>query len=182
MKDLVTGFRALVCFTLLTGGLYPAIVTVAANLFSSHKASGSLVTREGVTVGSDLIAQGFAGDKYFWPRPSAVKFDAAGSGATNLSPTSADFVNAVQGRQAQGLVVEMRFASGSGLDPHIGAEAARSQVPRVAGARRLSPEQRRALALLLETQIEPRQFGFLGQPRVNVLRLNVLLDETFGNQ
>lgn len=179
-KELMTSIRAILCFTLLAGCLYPLGITLIAKLALSQKASGSLVTKNGVTVGSELIAQGFAGERYFWPRPSAVKFDAAASGASNLGPTSADLVKVVHDREAGGLVGEMRFSSGSGLDPHVGPDAVQSQIKRVGSARRLNTDQMKALALLVETQTEQRQFGFLGQPRINILRLNLLLDEHFG--
>jgi potassium-transporting ATPase KdpC subunit len=180
MKNLMTSFRAIVTFTVLTGVLYPLSVTFLGQAFLSEKSGGSLVRREGAVAGSELIAQGFAQPKYFWPRPSAVKYDCASSGASNLSVSSTDLLKAFQEREALGTVGEMRFSSGSGLDPHISAEATRSQVTRIVDSRKLSAGQAEVLAKLIVAHTEPRQFGFLGEPRVNVLKLNLELDERFG--
>ena len=179
MKHWLVSFRAVFVFTLLTGALYPAAVTVLGQVFLPGKSSGSLIRREAKVLGSELIAQSFSHPKYFWPRPSAVKHDAASSGATNQSLTAEDFKKAVWEREAQGMTHEMRFASGSGLDPHISPEAARSQIQRVAANRGLNADQTKVLALLIEARTEQRQFGFLGEPRVNVLNLNLELDERF---
>jgi len=181
MKNMIlTSLRALVVFTLLTGVLYPLSVTVLGRLLLPHKSSGSLILSNDGVIGSDLIGQSFSQAKYFWPRPSAVKYDAASSGATNMGPTSADLLKTVREREAEGAIAEMRFASGSGLDPHISPEATRSQAQRVASSRNLTPAQIKELETIVEAHTEKRQFGFLGEPRVNVLSLNLKLDERFG--
>lgn len=179
MKTWLTGLRALLTFTLLTGLAYPLAVTLLAEVFLPGKSSGSLLRREGKVVGAELIAQGFSQPKYFWPRPSAVKYDAASSGATNQSVTSEEWKMTVLQKEAQAMTGEMKTSSGSGLDPHISPEAARSQVSRISTARGLNREQETALNHLIEARTEDRQFGFLGEPRVNVLKLNLALDEIF---
>jgi K+-transporting ATPase ATPase C chain len=135
-----------------------------------------------------LLAQKFTGDRWFWPRPSAVDFATVASGASNLGPTSSNLVTTVAGRAAafraaHGLAAdarvpaEMVFASGSGLDPHLSPEAARLQAGRVAQARGLDPARVRTL---VEAHVESPQLGVLGEPRVNVLRLNLALDGISG--
>lgn len=174
MKNFLISLRTLAVMTLLTGVLYPLAVTLGAKLIFPAQAGGSLVTVNGKTVGSSLQAQAFAQPKYFWPRPSAVKFDAVNSGASNLSPNAADLVKAVAEREAQGALGDLRFASGSGLDPHISPEAAMGQARRVGEARKINPDDVRHL---IEDHTEKRQFGFLGEPRINVLELNLALDK-----
>jgi K+-transporting ATPase ATPase C chain len=181
----------LVSLTLLTGLVYPLTVTAIAQLFFPVQANGSLVSADGVTVGSSLIGQATDDPHYFWSRPSAVdtmlgsSLDALGSsGATNFSSTNAALAQIVAEREAVfraannlpedvAVPVEMLFTSGSGLDPHISPEAARLQAERVAEARGLSIETVKAL---VEAHIETPVLGFLGQPRVNVLLLNLALD------
>ncbi len=174
MRNLKLSLKAMALFTLLTGVLYPLSVTFLGRVAFQKQAGGSLVRRNGVVVGSELIAQAFAESRYFWPRPSAVKYDASGSGASNLSVTAANLLTAVAEREKQGAVAEMRYSSGSGLDPHISPEAAMAQVKRVALARNISPKQ---VFQMLESQIRERQFGILGQKTVNVLLLNLALDK-----
>src|SRR6202011_2202610 len=128
-------------------------------------------------VGSDLLAQKFENPKYFWPRPSAADYATIASGASNKGPTSADLKKSIDERRAKfgnDAAVDLLTASGSGLDPHISPEAARSQIPRVAAARKMSIQQ---IAALVDQTIEQPQLGFLGEPRVNVLRLNRGLDQ-----
>lgn len=179
MRNFWISLRALCFFTLIAGVTYPALVTVLGGFFLPDESSGSLVLRDGKVAGSGLIAQAFSQPRYFWPRPSAVNYDAASSGASNLSITSEALAKAVNERKAQGSTHESLYASGSGLDPHISPEAARAQIGRVAEARRLNVDQQKALALLIEAKTEERQFGFLGEPRINVLKLNLSLDEQF---
>lgn len=181
-KELMVSVRAILCFSLLTGLLYPVSVTLMGRLLFEEKASGSLISKGDHIVGSKLLAQPFSQERYFWPRPSAVKYDAASSGATNLSPNSAGLVNAVHALEAAGAVLEMRFMSASGLDPDISPEAARAQIGRVSKARGLNQDQVKALELLVENRTEERQFGFLGQPRVNVLQLNLATDDILDNE
>jgi K+-transporting ATPase ATPase C chain len=176
----------LLLMTLLTGVAYPIVVTgIAQTLFRAH-ANGSLIVKDGKPVGSRLIGQPFDDPKYFWSRPSATSpfADNAGSSSgSNLSPTNPDLVKAVQGRvdalraadpdNTAPVPVDLVTASGSGLDPHISPAAALYQVPRVARARKLDPE---AVRQLVERHTEGRFLGFLGEPRVNVLTLNLALD------
>ena len=177
---------SLVVFTVVTGIAYPLVITGIAQLVFPHQATGSLIVKDGKVVGSKLIGQPFDDPKYFWSRPSATSpfADNAGSSSgSNLSPTNADLVKAVQGRvdalraadpgNAVPVPVDLVTASGSGLDPHISPAAALYQVPRVAKARKLDPE---ALRQLVERHTEGRFLGFLGEPRVNVLTLNLALD------
>lgn len=176
MKELITGFRALFVFTLLTGVLYPIAITLLGKGFFPNRSSGSIVIREDQSVGSELIAQEFKEPRYFWPRPSAAKYDGASSAGSNLSVTSSDFHKVVHERESQGATAEIRYASGSGLDPHISPEAAFSQVGRVARTREIREE---LLTEVVKAKIEERQLGFLGQKRVNVLLLNLELDRQF---
>jgi len=173
--------------TLLTGVAYPLAVTAAAQAIFPAQANGSLVRVGGQVVGSALIGQANADPRYFWPRPSAIDYNPLPSGGSNQGPTSAALQQAVAARAAQlraahhlpastPLPADLLFASGSGLDPDISPEAARLQIDRVAQARQFTPAQRDALAALVERSVEPPQLGLLGQPRVNVLLLNLALD------
>lgn len=180
MNTLVISIRFIITLTVLTGVIYPLAVTVTAQTLFPHHAHGSLIRNGGDVIGSELIAQAFSNPKYFWPRPSAVKYDSGSSGATNQSPTSADFVKAVKEREAQGLVGDLRFSSASGLDPDISPGSAEVQLERVAATRKLTPDQREQLKTILAQSITQRQLGVLGEPRVNVLRLNRRVDQAFG--
>jgi K+-transporting ATPase ATPase C chain len=173
MKTLLIGLRAWATLTALTGILYPLLVTGLGNLISAPRVGGSLVVRDGTVLGSQLIAQRFVSPRYFWPRPSAVNYEATASGASNQGPTSADLSRAVLERTAAGAVAEERYSSASGLDPDLSPEAALAQIGRVAKARGMDISQVHELVL---ANVTPRQFGVLGEPRVNVLRLNLELD------
>jgi K+-transporting ATPase ATPase C chain len=175
----------------ITGLIYPIVVTGLANLLFPAQANGSLVTDErGRIIGSELIAQAFVGTAYFRPRPSAAGdngFDATSSSGSNLGPTSRKLKDRVglelarlraENPEAPGEVpAELVTASGSGLDPHLSPAGALWQVPRVARARGVSPERIKAVVL---SHLEGRDLGFLGEPRVNVLSLNLALDRQFG--
>ena len=186
---IATALRLFVWFTLLTGVAYPIAVTAIGHGLFSHKAMGSILSIGGKPVGSELLAQKFADAKYFQSRPSAgdTPFTTVPSAASNAGPTSDGFKKAVDERAADlqqkfspapgaGLPSDLLTTSGSGLDPHISPEAARLQIPAVATARNFDATQTRQLAQLVESMIELPQFGFLGDPRVNVLQLNVALD------
>jgi K+-transporting ATPase ATPase C chain len=173
----------LLFFTILTGVLYPLTVTAVAQAVFPSQANGSLITVNGQTLGSELIAQPFDSPRYFWSRPSAAGYNASASSGSNLGPTNPALVEAVQTRIAAlqaadptntaPIPVDLVTASASGLDPHISLAAALYQVARVAQARGLDEAQVKAL---VEKYTENRQFFLLGEPRVNVLMLNLALD------
>jgi K+-transporting ATPase ATPase C chain len=169
----------------LTGLVYPGVVTGLAQVLFPHQANGSLVTVNGRVVGSELIAQQFSSAGYFHPRPSAgAGYNAAASAGTNKGPTDLKLADTLiaqavdsevrQDRAVKGKIPsDLVTSSGSGLDPHVSPAGADLQVARVARARAVSPESVRAL---VARYTEDRQFGFLGDPRVNVLKLNLALD------
>lgn len=187
MKDQVRpALTMLLLLTILTGLIYPLAVTGLAQLFFPDQANGSLIVREGKVIGSRLIGQYFDKPEYFWSRPSApVPFpnNAAALGASNLGPTHPALIEAVKARIAalqaadpdnhDPIPVDLVTASGSGLDPHISPAAARYQLKRVARARGLDED---SVLELVRRHTEGRQFGLLGEPRVNVLALNLALD------
>lgn len=177
MKHWNHSIRFLFVMTLLTGFIYPGLITIVGKVLFSNQASGSLVINDhGQIVGSKLIAQDFKSEKYFYPRPSAVDYNPMSSGATNLGPTSKDLLVKVEERKAKGAKEDLLFASGSGLDPEISPTGAFSQVARVAQARGVSEKEIRDI---VASTIDHRQFGFLGEKRVNVLMLNLKLDQQF---
>jgi potassium-transporting ATPase KdpC subunit len=172
----------------ITGVLYPGVVTAVAQLLFPRQANGSLVDRGGRVVGSALIAQSFASDAYFHPRPSAVDYDGAGSGGTNRGPTDRGLADtlvagsvaeagSVDGVAPGAVPSDRATRSGSGLDPHISPANALQQVPRVARTRRASPDR---VGRIVQRHVEGRLLGLIGEPRVNVLRLNLALDDELG--
>ena len=176
----------LLYLTAITGIIYPLLVTGISQMFFAKEANGSVIMKDGKAVGSELIGQPFDDPKYFWGRLSATgphPYNAASSSGSNLGPTNQALIAAVQGRldalrkadstNTQAVPVDLVTTSGSGLDPHITPAAAFYQVPRIARARGLNEA---LVKKLVEAQIEYRQWGFLGEPRVNVLRLNLALD------
>lgn len=177
MNHLLTSIRTLLVLTVVTGLLYPLGLTALARVFPSQ-ADGSQITRGDVVVGSKWLAQKNPSPRYFQPRPSAGDYATVASGASNLGPTSAVLANAVAARKAawgDDAPTELLTTSGSGLDPHVSPEAAAFQIPRVAKARGLSEE---TVAALVGRHTEGSQWGFLGEPRVNILLLNLALDDT----
>jgi K+-transporting ATPase ATPase C chain len=183
-------FTLLLAMTVITGVIYPAIITGAAQLLFSHTANGSVIVNHRKSVGSELIGQPFSDAKYFWPRPSATApsaNNALASSGSNLGPTNPALAEAVKQRvdalraadpgaaSAAGsqVPVDLVTASGSGLDPHISPAAAQFQIARVARARGVDVE---TVTKLVAAATESRQLGVLGEPRVNVLALNLALD------
>jgi K+-transporting ATPase ATPase C chain len=173
-----------VLLTVLTGVIYPLAVTGIAQALFRHQANGSLISDNGETVGSELIGQPFSDPRYFWGRLSATGYDAADSSGSNYGPTNPALLEAIQARidalkavdpdNQEPIPVDLVTSSASGLDPDISPAAAQYQVPRVARYRGLSEEQ---VSALVGRFSEGRQFGILGEPRVNVLKLNLALDE-----
>jgi K+-transporting ATPase ATPase C chain len=187
-KQLKVAFKLLILFTLLTGFIYPLAVTGIAQVFFPKLANGSLIQVNNKIIGSSLIGQAFTDLKYFSGRPSATQpfpYNAENSSGSNLGPSNPNFLATVKARVANlqkdnasltgehTLPVDLVTASASGLDPEISPRAAYYQVARIAKARKLPTEKVQAL---VESQIKKRTFGFLGEPRVNILELNVALD------
>jgi len=179
--------------TILTGIIYPLLMTGLAQLSFPYKANGSMIVRDGKTIGSELIGQKFDSTLYFWSRPSAIGYNPVPSGASNYGPTSDTLRRLVKARRdlfAQvnsvsdplSVPKEMIFASGSGLDPHISPEAALIQVDRIVKARHLDNSKKDLLIKHIWSMTEKPQFLFLGENRINVLNLNLelnALDENF---
>jgi K+-transporting ATPase ATPase C chain len=182
-KNLVISVLMTVVTTVLLGIIYPLVVTGIAQIIFPKKANGQLIIQNGKLIGSSVIGQPFSGPSYFHSRPSAAGtgYDAANSGGTNLGPTNKTLITRVEQDAATlhaenpsaPVPVDLVTTSASGLDPHISIAAAEFQVPRVARARGISETQ---LQQLVDDHTEYRQFGFLGEPRVNVLELNLALD------
>lgn len=184
-KNLITSILMTIVTTTLLGLGYPLVITGLAHLWP-NKANGQLITRNGVVVGSRIIAQPFTGAGYFHPRPSAAGngYDATNSGGTNYGPTNQKLIDRVKGDVATlqsenpgtPVPVDVVTTSGSGLDPDITPAGAEFQIPRVAKARGIAENE---LGRLVSEHTQGRQFGFLGEPRVNVLELNLALDNKY---
>ena len=187
LRQLRIGLIFLGLFTVLTGIIYPLVVTGIAQTAFSHQANGSLIVKDGNSTGSELIGQPFSDPRYFWGRLSATAsfpYNAAASSGSNYGPLNPALTESIQAHiealkavdpeNNQPIPVDLVTSSASGLDPDISVAAALYQVPRVARYRGLSEEQVRAL---VDRFTEGRQFGILGEPRVNVLKLNLALDE-----
>jgi K+-transporting ATPase ATPase C chain len=186
-KRLLTGSLFLLMATLLTGIIYPVVVTVFANLLFREKATGSLIRSNGLNIGSELIGQNFDSLKYFWSRPSSVEYNPMPSGGSNLGPLNPRLREEITKRRdslilknylkpEHNIPSEMIFASGSGLDPHISPEAALQQLKRVAKERGYDPAMESNLAELIQNLTEGRQFFIFGEPRINVIQLNLMTD------
>jgi K+-transporting ATPase ATPase C chain len=186
LRQIVPAILALLVFTVVTGLVYTLVVTGISQLFWNHQANGSLVKKDGVVVGSSLLGQQFSDPKYFHPRPSAAGtgYDGLASSASNLGPTNPDFLKSIEDRVAayreennlpatQEVPVDAVTASGSGLDPEISVANAKLQAARVASARGTTLDQ---VLALVKADTKGRQWGFLGEPGVNVLELNLALD------
>jgi K+-transporting ATPase ATPase C chain len=186
LKEIRPAIVSFLLLTLLTGIAYPLLVTGISQVTMPNQANGSLIVKDGKPVGSSLIGQSFSEPKYFWGRPSAtgpMPNNASASSGSNLGPTNPALMDAVKGRvqalrdadpgNTQPVPVDLVTASASGLDPHISPAAAEYQIARVARLRILKPD---AVRGLVAEHTEGRQFGILGEPRVNVLELNLALD------
>lgn len=185
MKELRPAILIFIMFTIICGGIYPALVTGVANAVFPKQAKGSFITdKSNREIGSSLIGQPFSDPKYFWPRPSATAqfgYNPMASGGSNSGPTNPDFLKTVEDRvkalHDTGITgtipADLVLASASGLDPHISPEAAQVQIPRVARARNMTAEK---VQQIVTANTEEPQAGILGASRVNVLGLNLALD------
>ena len=185
-KNFITAILMTVATTVLLGIIYPLVVTGLAQLIFPEKANGQLIHRDGKTIGSRIIAQGFSSPGYFHPRPSFAGngYDPMNSNGSQLGPTNQKLIDRVKGEVANAqrenpgspVPIDVVTGSASGLDPHITPASAEFQLPRVARERGTTVDQLRAV---VSENTEERQFDFLGEPRVNVLELNLELDERF---
>ncbi len=188
-KQIIPAFRAVLLITVITGLIYPGVVTGLAQALFHDQANGSMVTQNGRVVGSSLIGQNFAKPEYFHPRPSAAGsdgYDSTASGGSNLGPTNQKLIDRIKSDEEKfckdnpgfsgPIPADLLTASGSGLDPHISPASAQAQVARVAAARGLDAG---VLEKLVDGHVEGRTAGVLGEPRVNVLMLNLALDQQF---
>ncbi len=183
-KNLLIAVLMTIATTILLGIVYPLVVTTLAQVLFHDKANGQLISKNGEVIGSRIIGQSFVSDKYFHSRPSAagIGYDAANSSGSNLGPTNQKLIDRIKSDAAAAqadnpstpVPIDLVTTSGSGLDPDITPAAALFQIPRIARVRGLSEDQVRAL---VQSHIQQRQFGILGEPRVNVLQLNLALDE-----
>ena len=185
MKNLLTAILMTIVTTILLGLIYPLVITGLAQVIFPDQANGQLIKKDGVVVGSRIIGQPFGGPGYFHSRPSAAGtggYDAGGSSGSNLGPTNQKLIDRVKADverlQAENpgkpIPIDLVTTSGSGLDPHISPAAAEFQIPRIARERTMSEGEVRQI---VNAHTEGRQFGFLGEPRVNVLELNLDLDK-----
>jgi len=190
MRIIKQALKLFLVLTVITGVVYPLLITAVGNIVFPRQSNGSLMKIDSKIVGSALIGQKFTENKYFWPRPSAVDYNPLPSGGSNQGMTS-ELLNAAI-RERKKLLIEsnpgageppadLLLASGSGLDPHISPEAAIYQIERIARARQLDNKQKKSLTNIVQNHIEQFQLGILGRPRVNVLILNIALDSAFAD-
>ncbi len=188
MKTLFIALKIFLFFTVLTGIVYPLLVSGMAQAAFPEKANGSIIIKDGKAIGSELIGQKFDSTNYFIGRPSAVSYNPLPSGGSNYGLTNATLKKLVAGRKQQFIAFnqldslteipsEMLFASASGLDPHISPKAALLQVDRVVKARNLNPGQKEKLTRYIHSESDLPKFGLFGQSRINVLLLNIELDK-----
>lgn len=190
MKTLIIAAKLIIVMTVVTGVLYPWIMLGAAQGLFPHQANGSLIYSDDKLIGSELLAQDFTDSSYFWPRPSGISYNPQPSSGTNLGPTSKALLAQIANRrmllsEANGGAEppdDLLLASGSGLDPHISPAAAFYQLNRVGRARGLDSSQSKLLQQLVERCVEPYSYGFIGQPRLNVLMLNIATDSLFSKR
>ncbi|MFA6457218.1 MAG: potassium-transporting ATPase subunit KdpC [Bacteroidota bacterium] len=184
---IIPALRMLIVMTLFTGILFPVSMTFLSHVIFPYQANGSLIEKNGVLIGSELIGQEFVSDKYFHSRPSGIGYNPVPSGGTNWCPTDKRLADSAKARgdkfirhnNLSAITVvpkDMLFASGSGVDPHISPEAAVLQVERLAAVRGFDAQKTSALKELVRRHTEHPQFGLFGEPRVNVLNLNIALD------
>ncbi len=185
--QLIISIKIFAVLTVLCGIIYPLFITGVAQFVFPAKANGSLIVQGNKVIGSELIGQKFDSEIYFWSRPSATDYNTLPSGGSNLGPTSSKLKQMLADRSAQFARInqlsdsetipsEMLMASASGLDPHISPEAAMLQVGRIVKARQFNEQQRQQLEKIITDQTEAPQFSFLGETRINVLKLNLALD------
>jgi potassium-transporting ATPase KdpC subunit len=187
-SQIIIALKFLFVMTILTGIIYPLIITGIAQVTFPSEANGSLIKKDGRIIGSELIGQKFDSDIYFWSRPSAINYNPIPSGGSNYGPTSDTLKKLVNTRRAlfarsdsvkdiNDIPKEMIFASGSGLDPHISPEAALMQVDRISRSRQFDYGQKQRLLQIVNDLTEKPQFLILGEPEINVLILNIELDK-----
>jgi K+-transporting ATPase ATPase C chain len=186
-KQFLTGLKFLALMIIITGILYPGMVTIVTNIFLSKKAHGSLIEKDGLIIGSELIGQNFESQKYFWSRPSVVNYNPLPSGGSNLGHLNPALRNTIVDRRSNFMKInklqedkkvpsEMITASASGLDPHISPADALMQVERISIARGMDREQQDQLVKIIHDLTEKPQFSILGESRINVFSLNLMLD------
>jgi len=183
LKQLVPAFRMMLLFTVVTGFIYPALVTGLCQGLFRHRADGSLIVQNGNIIGSELLSQSFTRPEYFHPRPSAANYDPTGSTGSNLGPTSQKLIDRMKDAATQfrkenpdysgPIPADALTTSGSGLDPEISVANAEAQAARIAAARHITANK---LEQLIASNTQGRDLGFLGEARVNVLKLNLALD------
>lgn len=187
-KNLIISLKLLLYLTIITGVIYPVLMTIISNAVFPSQSSGSMIEEQGKVIGSELIGQSFDNSIYFSPRPSAISYNPAPSSGTNQGPTNAVLKDSVEQRRkryveinglAEGTHIpeDAIFASASGVDPHISIENALLQLNRIAKLRNFDENKRTELMELINRLIEKPQFGILGEERINVLKLNIQLDK-----